>query len=66
MEAASAVHVLIMANARPSMEIMEKLRLSSCLWPITSAVRARRFRSMDWRCCRGGACLPVSVPWRDV
>jgi hypothetical protein len=36
MDAERAVHVLRMAKARPRREILEKLRLSSCLWPSCS------------------------------
>jgi hypothetical protein len=48
-EAARAVQVLRIANAKPNMDIMEKLRLSSCLCPMaasraaSSAMLARRF-----------------------
>lgn len=39
-EADNAVHVFKIANARPNIEIMLKLRFSSCLWPNAANVSA--------------------------
>lgn len=61
MEAARAVQVLRMAKARPSMDIIEKLRLSSCLWPSCASIAASCAMMLLRRALLSCGCLWSSI-----